>query len=337
MNIDEELEHVVDFIKTGLKPKDKIFDYDEDNIIHFENEIEPDSFSTFDKLNRDYKIAAIDGGSSIVLNGASFIVGIYRAGYSIFQNNRKFEDLNPLLKVKLISLLNKDEIYLKEYLKIIGEPPKKPAPDISWLVQRLRIFEEWKNIQELIEKLDKDDIIIYDGALKADIALPDSLLEKATKDAFHKGIILVGISKRSSMYSNHAPISILIKKHGDNIYPKKRWFFQVSNIKKEHLFGKTYFVKYNPLSRFVFRTDINFLEKENPEKIFGRISSYCNDPSYLGYPYPLASVHNKVVIDSETKKTFEYKLQSIALEKGIPLSDWDYLFLNFHDILDRSF
>ena len=53
---------------------------------------------------------------------------------------------------------------------MIGEFPNKSAPDINWLIQRLRIFGEWKKVQELIEKLVAGDIIIYDGALKADIA-----------------------------------------------------------------------------------------------------------------------------------------------------------------------
>lgn len=332
-----ELEEIVEFIKKGLKPDNKIFEEGEDGVTLFERKIEAKYFSVFDVENGDYRIASVDGGSSIVLNACSFVVGVYQSAYSIFKNNRKIEDKKPKLKILPISLLNKDDIYFKEYFEVVGELPKKGVEDINWLVQRLRIFEEWKNVFELIKKLDKGDIIIYDGSLKADISLPDSLLFKVTKKAYDKGVILVGISKRSTMYSNHAPITVLVKKIGENIYPRKRWLFKVSSEKKQHLFGKTYIVKFNPLSRFVFRSDINILEKELPEKIFGKISNYCNDASYLGYPYPLAFIHNKVAIDGETIKSIRNEIQSIALKKGLSLYDWESLFSNFHDVLDKSF
>ena len=128
-------------------------------------------------------------------------------------------------------------------------------------------------IKELIDKLDSGDIIIYDGALKADIALPDKLLTNITKKANEKEVILVGLSKRSTLYSNHVPITYFVKKYGDKLYPKEKWFFEVSNVKKSHMFSKTFIVKFNPISNFVFRTDIDIFEKEEPRNIFGKISN----------------------------------------------------------------
>ena len=337
MNIDKDLDEVVNFIKSSFKSSDKILDTDGENEIQFDCKIEPNLFETFNLVDGNIKIGAVDGGSSIILNASSFIIGVYQTGYSILKNNKKKEDEIPKLKLKIISNMNKNDIYFKEYLNITGEFPKKPAPDIGWVLQRLRIFDEWNKVNELIEKFEKGDIIIFDGSLKADIGLPDIILDKITKKAHEKGIILVGISKRSSLHSNHVPITYLVKKLGEKNFPKNRWYFNLKNSSDNHLFGNSYIVKFNPLSKFIFRTDINKKEKASPKKIFGILSNYCNDPSYLGYPYPLAFVHNKVVINSEIQKTVKNKLQYLGIKKGISLQDWESLFLDFHDILDTNF
>ena len=135
-----ELEEIVEFIKKGLKPDNKILEEGEDGVTLFERKIEAKYFSVFDVENGDYRIASVDGGSSIVLNACSFVVGVYQSAYSIFKNNRKIEDKKPKLKILPISLLNKDDIYFKEYFEVVGELPKKGVEDINWLVQRLRIF-----------------------------------------------------------------------------------------------------------------------------------------------------------------------------------------------------
>jgi hypothetical protein len=102
------------------------------------------------------------------------------------------------------------------------------------------------------------------------------------------------------------------------------------------MFGMRYIVKYHPKSLFVFRTDINRLDSTDPAEIFAKIAQYCSDATYLGYPYPLAHIHNKVVINRPIIDDINYRLQAIALENGVSHSNWDDLFANFHDILDKN-
>jgi hypothetical protein len=148
----------------------------------------------------------------------------------------------------------------------------------------------------------------------------------------------VGISKRSTLRFNHAPLIRFVKRKGEELFtPSQRWYCEIPDEQgHSQMFGKRYIVKFHPKSVFVFRTDINRLDDTPPSEIFAKIAQYCSDATYLGYPYPLAHVHNKVVINRPIIDDIYYRLQAIALEQGVSHNNWDDLFTNFHDILDKN-
>jgi hypothetical protein len=153
-----------------------------------------------------------------------------------------------------------------------------------------------------------------------------------------KGIHFVGISKRSTLRFNHAPLLHFIKKKGDELYGNsKTWYCEIPDEQRHsQLFGNRYIVKFHPRAYFVFRTDINRLDEVAPEVVFGKIATYCSDATYHGYPYPLAQIHNQVVINRALMEDIAYRLEAIAMERGISDQNWGLLFQNFHDILDQN-
>jgi hypothetical protein len=129
-----------------------------------------------------------------------------------------------------------------------------------------------------------------------------------------------------------------VKRKGEELFSSNQtWYCEIPDDKGHHqMFGKRYIVKFHPKSLFVFRTDINRLDDTPPGDIFAKIAQYCSDATYLGYPYPLAHIHNKVVINHPIIEDINYRLESIALEHGISQSNWDDLFDDFHRILDKN-
>ena len=89
------------------------------------------------------------------------------------------------------------------------------------------------------------------------------------------------------------------------------------------------------MSEFVFRTDI-CAGSGTPDAIVSAIADYAREPSYLGYPYPLATIHNRVIVQKSDADAVRAELEYAALEKGIQMADWGMLFANFHDVLDRG-
>ena len=358
--VDSGLAKTIDFINSIMNESSEVIvdesDSEEMNKIVIRNSIQPDSYRTFDPAqlgdsHSGFKLAAVDGGSHKILDAGSFILGTYRAGYLIFQDGKLVEDKIGSIKPQFISFSNLREIYSKTFSKLIGDTPSEYPRQLHVVLERLRTFAEWERVQELVNKLDDGDIILIDGSLKASINRLDVLFQSVLEKAVDKGIHFVGISKRSTLRLNHMPLIPKVKKVGESQFAKKYWFCQIFEEEPEDTeleddtadkgssgqqFGKRYIVKYHPLTRFVFRTDVNRLEKRDPELLFSKIGQYSSDPSYLGYPYPLADIHNQVVITRALRDDMVYRLQGIAMEKGIGLGDWEDLFVDFHRILDMN-
>ncbi len=342
-NLNEQLKGTVSFIKELLtEDAESIIDEsdsDEMTSITIKNAITKESFQKFEPAGDTFKLAAVDGGSQRVMNGGSFIVGAYRAGSLIFHGNDLLTNgPQPTLKVRSISFGNRKEIYSEIFESLIGEPPKQFPRELALVLQRLRTFEEWSVTQDLFDNLDPGDIILMDGSLKASIHKLDILFQRIMNRALEKGIHFVGISKRCTLRFKHAPLLHFVKKKGDELFgTDQTWFCEIPDEGgHSQLFGKRYIVKYHPKSVFVFRTDINRLDDVSPGEVFGKIAQYCSDATYLGYPYPLAHIHNQVVVNRALIDDVSYRLEALALEHGVPHNSWDGLFLNFHDILDKN-
>jgi hypothetical protein len=342
-NLNHQLKGTVNFIKELLaEDTDAIIDESDSNELNsmeFKNSINEDSFHTFEPYSENFKLAAIDGGSQRILNGGSFIVGAYRAGALIFHGNKLItQEPSPSVKVESISFGNRKELYSTTFEKLIGEPPNEYPRELMLMLQRLRMFEEWSVSEQILNQLGKGDILLVDGSLKASINKLDILFQNIMTHAQQESIHFVGISKRSTLRFNHAPLLRYIKRKGEELFPSNKcWYCEIPDeAGHSQMFGKRYIVKYHPKSSFVFRTDINRLDSEPPKNIFGKLAQYCSDATYLGYPYPLAHIHNKVVVNRPIIEDIYYRLEAIALEHGVSQNNWDDLFQNFHDILDRN-
>jgi hypothetical protein len=210
------------------------------------------SFEPIEGKNGETAIGAADGGSGIVWDGSSFIIGAYRSGFRLYKK---------------------------------GELLRREISDVSVCIAQnqkhldfMREEEELKRLKELSEEL--DGIILVDGILP-EVEIPNS----------------VGISKSTNRSLDGYPVSPLIMREGKKLFPNEPWCY----TGEEGIFAL-----FHPLSRYLFRLEFSSEDLTHQLK---ELLSYCNDPIYLGYPYPLALIHNDVAITYETVADVLYDLQ----------------------------
>lgn len=196
-------------------------------------------------------VGAVDSGSGVIWDAASFIVGAHRSGFRIYEAGK--------LKEREIGDL---EICIAQNQRSLDS---------------IREEDELRRTEELAAKL--DGILLLDGVL------PKIKLGVA-----------IGISKSSSRSLGTYPLIPSIMRKGREIYPRRPWCYTGE---------EGTFALFHPLSQYLFRLEI---EQEDPW-ILGDLLSYCNDPIYLGYPFPLALIHNDVVITYELMADVLYSLQ----------------------------
>ena len=303
--------------------------------------IEPDMFTTFSATPDTCSLGAVDGSSTIVMKGPNFIVGAYRSAALVFNGHTLSDSFFSTPAPVLINTRDMKDIYSNAFTDFVGVPPVLDVREPDMVLQRLRVMEEMKLVARLVDELAPGGIILVDGSLRSTVNRLDAFMEEIFQRALSRNISVVGISKLSSLSLGRTPIIPYVQYEAERMFSEKMWCLDIEermeNVlagQQSHLFGNVNVVKFNPFSQFVFRTDI--LTGEKKEVVLRKVANFCKDPSYLGYPYPLAKVHNEVVITRGTREDMYHELKNTAMKRGMKAHEWRYLSQDFHDILDRG-
>ncbi len=352
-NIETEINQAISFIREALEQEPSYLEVEsgdeEKEPLLLDKKLDELSFNIIKETEPKGKVAAVDGGSATVVKGRSFLIGVYRAGAVIYQKRERVDQRIVPLKLEIISKANLSEMYLSAFRELTGEEPSE-APGIDKMLDRLRLFSEWRLAQEVLQELENGDMLLIDGSLKASIAPPYNFLMQFTQRAKDKGVHLIGVTKTSTLYwGDKAPLIPAVMKRGEKFHPQTKWFCQLSDHVNHAIhesvqlqattssyFGKIFVAKLKASSDFGFRVDVNRFDPVDVNTIFSFLSHLSGDPAFLGYPYPLAAVHNISRITLSEIEDIRYKLQSRAFEKGISTTDWDLLFTDFHEILNAD-
>jgi hypothetical protein len=344
LKFEEKVALACDFIKEALGEAPSYVEIESDReeaeLLLLDKRLDQFSFKEISDGDFTGKVAAVDGGSATVVKGRSFFIGIFRAGYVVFDKEKRVKQKVLPLSLETVSLGNVAERYKEAYTSVVGEEPTE-TPGLDKILDRLRIFEEWRLILELVEELNPSDILLVDGSLRASIVPPYSLLKAVTQKAKKKKIHLLGITKSSTLYwGKKAPLIPMVVKRAEELCENKRWYCRLSDsdlhLENPNWFGIIYVAKFKKSSEYAFRVDINREDQVPPDLIFSALSEYSSDPSVLGYPYPLTAAHNMVRIRSSEIEDIKYRLQQKALQNGISSVDWDLLFSDFHQVLNAD-
>ena len=342
--IEDEINRAVSFIQEALDSEPSYIEVEtgeeEKEPLLLDKDLDELSFHIIKEEEPRGRVAAVDGGSATIVKGRSFLIGVYRVGSVVYQRGKRIDQKIIPLKLEIISQANLSQMYVSAYGDLVGEEPSE-APGIEKMLDRLRLFSEWKMAQKLLDELESGDILLIDGSLKASIAPPYNFMLQFTRKAKDKGIHLVGVTKTSTLYwGDKSPLIPAVTKTAEKFCPNSKWFCQISDEKLHttgsSYLGKIYVAKLKASSDFAFRIDVNRLDPVDPNLIFCILSYLSDDPAFLGYPYPLAAVHSISRITLSEIEDIRYKLQFRAFEKGITVSDWDLLFTDFHEVLNAD-
>lgn len=291
-NIENEINQAVSFIQEALDQKPSYIDVEsgeeEKEPLHLDKNLDELSFHIIKEDEPKGKVAAVDGGSATVVKGRSFLIGVYRAGLVVYQKGKRIDQKIIPLRLEIISQANIHQTYVAAFRDLTGEEPSE-APRIEKMLDRLRLFAEWRIAQRLLDELESGDMLLIDGSLKASIAPPYNFLLQLTHQAKDKGIHLVGVSKTSTLYwGDKAPLIPAVMKIGERFYPNSKWFCQLSDEQLQTItssyFGKIFVAKLKISSDFGFRIDVNRFDPVDANLIFSFLSHLSSDPAFFRIP-----------------------------------------------------
>ncbi len=307
---------------------------DEAEPLELESDLDDIDYSEIEPSLKEFTAGAVDGGQGTIIRNSVFQAGVYRAGYLKFRSRERVgEYAEPLLMVNL-TRENYPEIYEDAFYRLHGKYPPE-APLFNETLGALRKLAEESAASKCLDDLGEGDLLLLDGALRGDAY---GFLQDMIRESENKGISIASVSKATSLlWRGGANLSAVVRSRGDNLHRNKSWYAKVGSVGQDQnksWLGDIYIARLNPYSDLTFRIDLSRSNSKKPSEVFSGLSKLATDPFFIGYPYPLAAVHQMVRLSEDELYGFMMRLQDIALRKGVDQSRWDLLFADYHRVLN---
>jgi NurA domain-containing protein len=271
--------------------------------------------------------AAIDGGSACLLNGRSFWLVAYRAGTIWHRDRDTFAtDADPL-QLRALTQTDAKAAYA-EALALAGVKRERELADLGGVVDVLRELAEWRRAGEAVAAARRGDLVLVDGSLHPGPFLPRGLVEPVHQLALERGVDLVGVTKASKLrWGRYAPLVLRVRRRAEGeLGPDARWYLRVTGPQEQ---AEVYVARLARRGAYAFRVDVVRGHRE-PDQLFAVLAGLSDDPAFLGYPYPLARVHQVVSLTGHLLADLRRDLREAFLREGLSEDDVDLVMRDFH-------
>jgi hypothetical protein len=276
--------------------------------------------------------AAVDGGSACLLNGRSFWLVAYRAG-TVWHRDRETvgEEVDPL-QLRALTQTDARAAYA-EALARAGVRRERELGDLAGVVDVLRELAEWERTRRAIQSARPGDLVLVDGSLHPGPFLHREFVAPIHQLALDRGVDLVGVTKASKLrWGRYAPLVLRVRRRAEReLGPDARWYLPVATDANgaDGWRSEVYVARLARRGAYAFRVDAVRGHRSTGE-LFAVLAGFSDDPAFLGYPYPLARVHQVVSLPGHLLADLRRDLREAFLREGLTEDDVDLVMRDFH-------
>jgi hypothetical protein len=215
-----------------------------------------------------------------------------------------------------------------EALLLAGVRRDKELSDLGGVVDVLRELAEWRRAAEAVAAARPGDVVLVDGSLHPGPFLPAGLVEPVHQLARERRVDLVGVTKASKLrWGRYAPLVLRVRRRAEGeLGPDARWYLRVTGPDDP---AEVYVARLARRGAYAFRVDAVRGARE-PAALFAVLAGLSDDPAFLGYPYPLARVHQVVSLPGHLLADLRRDLREAFLREGLSEDDVDLVMRDFH-------
>lgn len=243
--------------------------------------------------------AAVDAGSSVLLDLSSCGLVAVRAGATQRLPVDRFRDSPPLEQIRLIrraTLAKTWEEVVRDHAwgNDIEAPVLRSGQGLRGWADTERSVTEFDASMRALRDLPAGGILLLDGALDDDGWAP-ALRQGLLRRAESQGVHVAALSKDSSLtFSGTLPFTLELEAEARAKSWPARFFVDVTRaLKQPGRSVRTFGARFDERGT-VYRVDAALVRGNDPTWLFAQLARLCNDAAYPGYPYALARIHNQV-------------------------------------------
>jgi hypothetical protein len=294
--------------------------------------------------SRGAGIAAVDGSNAAVLESGSMTISAVRAGAVLFHDGEIERKRTPLLLVTSGSGEGFDD-FSHIYRECFGCDPGKTLGDDerAMLASLARDSLEFWIAGEILELLERGDLLLLDGALRVSHESLDPVLTRLIGQAERKGVLLAALAKRTTAtFGDGYPLLPGVAAYAAEQGRASPWWVKVDEtILDQTRFsqwqhGEVHVASLHPHAGVPIKVEIPVKQsRERTDQTLSLLAGCADDGRIPGYPFPLLEAHRTVVIGQPVLGQVRQDVIAALDREGIDFSRYAMMFGDYHDEFRR--
>lgn len=278
------------------------------------------AFDAIDAPEAVGRVAAVDGGSCVLLDLVSCGCVSVRASYTVRRPDDTYVDGPVVERVHVVGRDDAQE-WWSELLRDFGWglrpdlPPPRTRQTMGLWADAARSVLEHHAGRSALGDLDDGDVLVVDGSLEAEPGGPD-LVTPLVERAAERGVLLAAVSKDSARtVGGLIPFTLEVEQAAEAAGAPARFLVDVTDALglADRAF-RTFAVRWDRRAP-VLRLDVAADAVDHALELAGVLARTANDPTTAGYPYPLARAHRRVRYTSDTVVDRRRAMEALVSER----------------------
>ena len=287
-----------------------------------------------ERLGPPSDVWAVDGGQALVADARCLQVVVTRAARVRFRGRACVLEDEGELRVHVLGGADQRRSAL-DSLGLEGL-----AADTSVDVNLLRDRWEWEAVERSVEEADPGAMVLVDGDLQPDWRIPSSVLGRLLCRAGERGVVVVAVTKHSSLSRGGAPLLGQLELEAEaSLGARALWWAPLARSRAAERADvapglQVIAARLDPDARFAFRVDLP--ADVEPAAVLGRLSAVCDDAAFAGYPYPLTVADRLAACPGWLRAEAWLRLDELLAEAGVPDEVRERAFTDRHRLMERA-
>ena len=285
----------------------------------FETEVRPRPLLRADSPE---EVWAVDGGQALVADARCLQLLVTRASRVRFVGGECVLEDEGELRPALVGGGEERAVAASLGLGI--------APDATVDVNLLREHGEWEAVSRCVDDAGPGAVVLVDGDLEPDWRIPAQFLAGLLSRATERGVLVVGITKRTSLARGGAPLLGQLEVEAEAAFgPRRLWWALVATSPTVQVVA----ARLDPDARFAFRLDLPL--GVDAEAALAGLAGLCDDAAFPGYPYPLTVADRLASCPAWLRAETWLEIDDHLDRVSVPLEVRERAFAARHDLMER--
>ena len=280
---------------------------------------------------------AVDGGQATVADARCLRVVVTRAARARFRHGTCVLEEEGELRAHVLAGAT-ERVGALASLGLEGVDPQTSV-DVNLLRDRW----EWEAVERSVEEAEPGAMVLVDGDLQPDWRIPSSVLAGVLARARDRRVLVVGVTKHSSLSRGGAPLLGQLEVESEAVLgPRRRWWARLATTRASARADvgagadglQVVAARLDPDARFSFRVDLP--AEADPPEALGRLAALCDDAAFPGYPYPLAVADRLAACPAWVRAEAWLELDELLAGAGVAPEVRERAFTDRHRLMERA-